>query len=245
MSPEPTTSPTGEQAAVQYINDSLQKARATLRKTTIIATVLVLIVASYLTFITYKLRTEFLNPKPAATMAASQLRSFVVQNGPEITKSLKEQIPPMIAKLPDLVLEQLPNIRLALEQRLEDHLREYLLQTSEELGSHLDGFLDEHKENVDAFVEAAQDPEGTKVLGEQLEEELNQYITAKGDDGRSIHEKMDEVLDALKKMESQLDRLAHAKDLTPQELKLRYAIAVIMQAGEREAEDINPPVQVQ
>ncbi len=243
MSPEPTTSPTGEQAAVQYISDSLQKARATLRKTLIIATVLVLVIASYLTFITYKLRTEFLNPKPAATMAVGQLRSFVVQNGPEITKSLKEQVPGMIARLPDLILEQLPNIRLTLEQRLEDHLREYLSQHADELGTHLDEFLEEHKDNVDAFIEAAQDPEGTAVLGEQLEEELTQFLTAKGDDGKSIHEKMDDVLDALKRMESQLDRLAHAKDLTPQELKLRYAIAVIMQAGEREAADLQPAAQ--
>lgn len=241
MSPEPTPSQTPEQTAVQYVNDQLQKARTSYRRTRIVGTVLVLVVLGYLSFIIYALRTNYLNPKPAAAMATGQLRSFVSQNGPELTKSLKEQVPPMIAKLPDLLLEQMPKIRETIEQRLEDHLRQYCTQTADELGKHLDEFLDEHKDAIGAFVEAAQDPEGTKVLGDQLEEELTQYVTAKGDDGQSMQDKLDDIHDSLKKMESKLNRLAHATDLTPEEKKLRFAIAVITKSAEREAEEITPP----
>ena len=52
----------------------------------------------------------------------------------------------------------------------------------------------------------------------------------------SIKDKIDKSLDALKKMEGQMDRLANATDLTSQEKKTRRAIAIIAKTVDKNIE---------
>ncbi|MBI3192129.1 MAG: hypothetical protein HYZ36_05630, partial [Pedosphaera parvula] len=58
-------------------------------------------------------------------------------------------------------------------------------------------------------------------------QELMGYLEEKPEGGESIKEKLDTSLDALKRIDKQMERLATAKDLTPQEKKTRRAIAIV------------------
>ena len=71
-------------------------------------------------------------------------------------------------------------------------------------------------------------PEALKLLATDIEQELMSYLEEKPEGGgESIKAKLDSSLDALKRIEKQMDRLANGKDLTPQEKKTRRAIALI------------------
>ncbi len=238
----PTSSPTGgaEQVAVSYIQNQLRETRARLRRTRIFSVVLVLAVLGYLSFITYTLKREYLEPKPAAAMINEQLSGLINANAPALTAELKLQIPALISSIPDRIIEQLPAVRSTLESQVEDLLRAYCLDTGEQLAAHLDDFLNENKDAIDAFVEAAEHPEGVAALGERFEDELTDYLKTKADDGQSIQDKMDHVLAELKQIELRLTRLASATDLTPEEKKLRHAIAVTMSAAARDVSEVAP-----
>jgi hypothetical protein len=235
MSPEPTPQPAPEQAATRYVDEQLQKARASIKRTRIVSIVLVVIVFTYLSVIVHLLKKEYLQPKAAAEMANMQLVSFVQQSGPQLTKELKSEIPKLIAEIPDLMLAQLPLLREAVEARVEDALTAYCEQTATEMGGALDQFLLENREDIRALIEAGQDPAAVEELGEHLEDEIRSYLKMTGPDGESIQQKLDIALAQLSKLDARLHRLAYGKDLTAQEKKLRHAIALITRAGQAEA----------
>ncbi len=183
-------------------------------------------------------KKEYLQPKAAAEIVNLQLVGFVENNGPALAKDFKAEIPRLVARIPDLIVEQLPQIREGLEARLEDHLTAYCSETTKQLGNMFDEFLVGNKEAVKALVEAGQDPEGAKVLGQHLEIELRTYLRSTGPDGESIQQKLDSSLQELKRVDARLHRLAHAKDLTPQEKKLRHAIALITRAAQAEGSEV-------
>jgi hypothetical protein len=226
--------------AVRYIAEQLRSTRSRLRRTRIISIVVALVVLGYLSFITYTLKKEYLAPKSAAAMVNLQLSGLISANAPALTAELKLQIPALIASIPDRIIEQLPALRSTLESQLEDLLRAYCLETGQQLAAHLDDFLTENKDAINAFVEAAEHPEGVAVLGERFEDELTAYLKTKGADGKSIQDKMDQVLAELKQIDGRLDRLVNAKDLSPEEKRLRYAIAVTMKSAAHEVGEITP-----
>jgi len=49
-------------------------------------------------------------------------------------------------------------------------------------------------------------------------------------EGRALREHIDEWAAALKEVEKRMDRLANANDLTPEEQKARYALALMSKA---------------
>lgn len=232
----PANPPEGEaeQVATRYIEEQLQSARSSLRRTRIICSVLIVVVVGYMTFVTTMLRNQFLRPKAAAEMVCGQVAVLVDENGGVITARLKEQIPAFIAALPDRILEQLPSYREDLENRLEVLFADYCRANVGTLEAQFDKFFEENKDAVREFLDSAQDPDAAKELGDQLEAELMVYLNEKGEDGESIQQKLDHALEMLRQVESRLARLVNATDLTPQEEKLRHAIAVIMHTTERE-----------
>ncbi len=241
MSSEPNPSEkSAEQVAVQYIEEQVKTLRTRFRRTQIITVVLVLGVLAYLSFITHTLKKEFLNPEPAAAMLNLQLSSVINENAPALTAELKLQIPALISSIPDRIIEQLPAVRVALEEQLENQLRQYALDTGDQLASHLDDFLTENREAIHALVEAAENTEGLAHLGDLLEEELSAYLQTKGEDGQSIKDRLDLVLADMGKIEERLQRLATAPDLTPEEKQLRRAIAITTAAAAREVNELTP-----
>ena len=101
-------------------------------------------------------------------------------------------IPALIQQIPDYVIESLPKFREQLEATAEAHFTDYCQTTAEALASHLDVFLEENKESINAFLEAAQDADAADELGAKLEDELRLYLQDPGEDGESIQDKLNE-----------------------------------------------------
>lgn len=223
-----------EQAAIEYLDAQLAKSRAALRITRIVSVVVALIVLGYFGFLTLYLHKQFLAPKAAAATANDFAVNLVLENGPELADKLRKEIPPWFRELPDRGIAQLPRVRELVEEELEKRFQEFCRDGAVEFGDHLDSFLEENKEALDSFLEAAQQPEGAKEIAEKLEEEIRLYLEEPGEDGESIQDKLDESLKGLRQIESRLGHLAANKDLTAHETQLRHAIAVIMHIVEKE-----------
>ena len=236
--PQPQTSavpPLETDVAAKYIADQLQKARASLHKSRLVGVILIIVVLGYMTFLVTSLQ-HYLDPHQAADMANAFITEQVDEKAKDISDQLKERIPAMIAQIPDIALGKIPEYREALEDKVEADFTEFAHSTSAQLGKHLDSFLAAHVVQIKALLDSAKDPEKLKALGPDLENEILEYLKEKPDEGESIKDKIDKSLDALKKMEGQMDRLANATDLTPQEKKARRAIAIIAKTVDKNIE---------
>ena len=221
--------------AAKYVADQLQKARASLQKSRMVGIILLVVVLAYMTFLVKQLQ-PYLDPHQAAEMANAFITEQVDEKAKDISDQLKEKIPAMIAQIPDYALGKIPEYREALEDKVEADFTEYAHATSAQLGKHLDSFLANHVVQIKALLDSAKDPEKLKALGPDLENEIMEYLKEKPDDGESIKDKIDKSLDALKKMEAQVERLANATDLTSQEKKTRRAIAIIARTVDKNIE---------
>lgn len=216
-----------EAVASQFVADELAKARSSLKKTRLVGIILLVFVASYMSFITISLM-NYLEPKSAAELANVKISEQVDERANDIAVQLKTKIPTFIAQLPDFVLGKLPEYREALESKMETDLTDYCLTASTQMGKQLDDFLVLHKDNIGHLLKVADDKEALKLLATDIEQELMSYLEEKPEGGgESIKAKLDSSLDALKRIEKQMDRLANGKDLTPQEKKTRRAIALV------------------
>ena len=227
--PQPQTGavpPLESDVAAKYVADQLQKARASFQKSRFVGIILILVVLSYMTFLVTSLQ-HYLDPHQAADLANSFITQQVEGKATDIADQLKEKIPAMIAQIPDYALEKIPEYREALEDKVEADFTSFAQATSAQFGKHLDVFLNSHVVQIKALLETAKDPEKLKALGPDLENEILEYLKEKPDDGESIKDKIDKSLEALKKVEAQMERLDNATDLTPQEKKTRRAIAII------------------
>ena len=234
--PQPAAVPPLEtDVAAKYVADQLQKARASLHKSRLVGVILILAVLAYMTFLVKSLQ-NYLDPHQAALMANSFITEQVDEKAKDISDQLKDKIPAMIAQIPDYALGKIPEYREALEDKVEADFTEFAHSTSAQFGKHLDGFLNSHVVEIKALLDSAKDPAKLKALGPDLENEILEYLKEKPDEGESIKDKIDKTLDALKKMEGQMDRLANATDLTPQERKTRRAIAIIAKTVDKNIE---------
>jgi hypothetical protein len=218
-----------ETVATNYIQDRVIKARSDLKRTQILSIAVMIFVCGYFGTVGYLMKTRILNPEPAAEVATGQILGMIGQYGPESTAWLKENVPPMVARLPDMVISQLPAGREQLEEFIAQQLQDQSVKASATLATHIDEYLVHNKDNLDAFIEAAQHPEGVAELGDALEKELRAWLDHRFDNGETVRDVLARTQVSLTKLETTLDRLARAKDLTEQEKKLRLAIAIIMQ----------------
>lgn len=228
----PSPASAAEAVATQFVAEELEKARSSLKKTRLVGIILLVFVASYMSFITISL-TGFLEPKNAAEVANGVIAEQVDLKATDIADQLKTKIPSLIAQLPDFVVGKLPEYREALENKVETDLTDYCLTASAHMGKQMDDFLVEHKENIGTLLKTADDKESLKLLAADIEQELLSYLEQKNESGESIKEKLDTSLDALKRIEKHVERLATAKDLTPQEKKTRRAIAIVSRKLEK------------
>ncbi len=216
-----------EAVATQFVADELEKARSSLKKTRLAGVILLVFVLGYMSFITINL-VKFLEPKNAAEVANGVIAEQVDQKASDIAAQLKIKIPSLIAQLPEFVLGKLPEYREALENKVETDLTDYCLSASAHMGKQLDDFLVEHKASIGNLLKTADDKEALKLLATDIEQEFMSYLEEKPEGGgESIKEKMATSLDALKRIEKQMDRLANGKELPPKEKKTRRAIAIV------------------
>ncbi|HVF10010.1 MAG TPA: hypothetical protein VNA16_04360 [Abditibacteriaceae bacterium] len=233
--PVPVT-PAGEAVAENYVADQLRSARAGLQQTRIIAILLMVFVVGYLSYVTIRFQ-QSLRPEAAAQIANGIIIQQVEDKGPELAEQTKQRVLALIAGLPDYAKEQLPQYRTALEHQIETDLERHCKATSELLGDHLDQFLEENQDKIKEILTTSQDKEAVQQLGDDLEQQLMEYLKEKPSGGESMQEQIDKSLRALHEVEGTVRRLANAKNLTPQERKTRRAIALIAKSAEAELKD--------
>ena len=223
----------GRSLAEQYLAEQLHKARSGLRRSRIVSVLLILAVLAYMSFLTIALKKYF-EPMIAAEMANSFIAEQAHLRASELGEQLKKDVPAFIRGPPDLILEQAPLYRAALEGKIEADFVEYCRSTSRQLSTHVDEFLVEHKDKLKPLLAASQDREAFKQFGADLETEIMDYLKEKPEGGESIKEKLDQSLQALEKVDEHLQRLATAKDLSYEEKQKRRAIAILVQTANRD-----------
>jgi hypothetical protein len=71
-----------EQVAIRYIEEQLEKARRSLRRTRTVCILIVLLILGYMSFVTVAIRNRLLRPEAAAEMAVYYFTRVAPQNGP-------------------------------------------------------------------------------------------------------------------------------------------------------------------
>lgn len=222
-------------AVTQFIDGQLAKAQASLRRSRVFCACSVVFVLGYMSFITYTLETRLLQPRAAAKLATAYVSTFVAEEGPKLSDRVVEKLPAYIAGLPDALLARLPELRADAEKQIESVLNVHARQIAAQFGGQLDDFLVNNRDQVIVFLNGAQDAQLVEKLGAKFEREALSYLDKKGDNGYSAMDKLEEAAQALRTLEAQLDRLAHARDLTPQEKTIRQIIAITLKSSKNSA----------
>lgn len=228
MSPENNPSPAGQQAATDYINQQLEAARSSLGRTKLIAVIVILLVVAYMTYVTKGILGH-LEPKQAAQTAKGVIVTQLSEQGEALAGTLRERIPALLHELPDTVLARIPALREGVELRVLAQLRNHAALTAANLEPEFEKFLVEHKDDIQAFLDATQNAEELSAdLSPDLDELLRNYLVAAKDGEESMLEKLEQSKALLDGIASQTERLARATDLNEREKQTRKAIAVLL-----------------
>jgi len=218
----------GGPLAIEYVNQQLESARASLGRTKLIAVILILLVLSYMVFVTRGILGH-LEPRQAADTAKNVIAAQLTEQGDALATAIKERIPVMMHDLPDAVLARIPVIRQNLEERIEAQLRNYATMTATELDPLFEQFLVEHKDDVQSFLDAAQNLDELKEdLNPDMDALLRDFLNKSRDGDESLLEKFEASKTLLSRIADQTDRLATASDLNEREKQTRKAIAVLL-----------------
>ncbi len=228
----------GPSVAEQFLATELAATRRALQRTRIAGIIIIVVVVSYMSFVTKALQQE-LEPQAAAKLATGFVQEQVIAKTDALASQVKERIPALVAGLPDYIQRELPVLRGKLEDRIEQDFREHSLATAQQLGKHLDDFLQAHGVQIRTLLNLAENkPESLQALAPDLEQEIIRYLSDKSEGDESLKEKIDHALAELQRVEQQVDRLAKGENLTPQEKKTRYAIAVIARSAEQQTKQL-------
>ena len=245
--PSPAAAPkeaplAGEAVLAAYLAQELPKARQLLKRTRIICIVLIVFVAAYIGIISTIL-VNFFQPKAAAEVASGMLAQHAVKDGPILAAKIEWEIPHFIHQVPDYLIGELPIYRKELQQSLEAEYEAYCNSLSKDLGDQLDRLIDDHQAEIKTLLENASDrdairknlPDFDKVIAESMKNDA---------EGQALREHIDEWAAALKEVENRMDRLANGSNLTPEEQRARYALALlskVIDANAKMPEDISAP----
>ncbi|MSU27503.1 MAG: hypothetical protein EXS27_06260 [Pedosphaera sp.] len=233
--PAPADSPS---VAEQFLANELATTRRALQRTRIAGIVIITVVVTYMTIVATALN-KHLEPKAAADFATTFVAEQVLEKTDALASQVKERIPALIAGLPDYVQRELPRHREALEERIAEDFKEHCAATAQELGKHLDSFLQAHVVQIRTLLMTAENkPEQLQALAPDLELELVRYLSDKSDGDESLKDKIDHALAELQKVEQQVDRIAKGVNLTPQDKKVRHAIAIIARSAEEHTKQL-------
>ncbi len=210
----------------EYIERELVETQKSIRTVQIAGSLVVATLAIWLGSIANGFASN-LQPETAAKIAQGVLAQRIEDAQPQISTYLREQIPTMIKQVPDYALEQMPVFRENLESDLEAKLHEFAHQTSGQLDTSLDAFLEGHREEMSSIILAGQDKETTDEVAADLREMFISYLSDTTEGGESLQDKFDKSLSALHEIEAKTSHLAKGKNLTEQEVKTRRAIAIL------------------
>jgi hypothetical protein len=246
--PSPAAAPkeanlTGEAVVAAYLAQELPKARQILKRTRIIGIILILFVGAYIGIIS-TIMVNFFQPKAAAEVASGMLAQHVVKDGPILAAKVEWEIPRIIHQVPDYLIGELPVYRKELQQSLETEYEAYCNSLGRDLGDQIDRLIDDHKAEIKTLLENAGDrdairktlPDFDKVIAESMKNDP---------EGQALREHIDAWAAALKEVEKRMDRLANGSNLTSEEQRARYALALlskVIDANAKMPEDVPAPV---
>jgi len=212
--------------AERFVSQELIQAKKSLQAVRIGGTLFLVFVGGYLYYLTSTFVAN-MRPHDAAEIAFGIVNQQVEDKGPDLVSQLKQKVPEYIAQTPDYALQQLPKYRTTLEDRVEANLDKYCKDTSQQLGMHLDTYLDKHKDEMKGLLTAANDPVALKQMGDGLKQELTAYLQEKPATGESLSSEIDKSLSSLQEVSRQIHHLAYDKGLKPEEQKTRRALAIL------------------
>ncbi len=230
--------------AEQFLLDELAAARASLKRTQVIGLIALVAIVCYMGYVTMGIR-EALVPAKAADLAKGFIAERVSDQADELARQVTQQVPAMIAGLPDYILKQLPAYRLEIEKDVETNLKAHGMKVSRELGEKLDAFLNANIVQVKAVLKAGKDRSEFAKLEPQIDAFLADYLKQRLGGEESLQEKLDKTLHALRDIKKMTDRLATASDLTPAEKKARHAIAIIGRTADAQVKALQQMVKAQ
>jgi hypothetical protein len=235
MKPEssPSSTPTtpaltGEATAAAYIAQELPKARKSLQRARIIGLVLIGLIGGYITVIGVTM-ARFLQPREAAQVASGMLVQHVASAGPELVVNVEREIPLLIRQVPDYVIRQLPVYRQQVEVVLETELQSHCEVLAKDIGKQMDELIATHQADLKTLLERPNDHAALRAVLPDLDQTISGFLTADAD-GRAVKSHITELAAGLKDIEKHMDRLANGADLTPEEKKARYSLAVLAKA---------------
>lgn len=215
-----------EQVASDYVAGELEQSRKQLKNTKIWGSVGVFALGAWMFGISHGFASN-LQPENAAKITEGLIVQKLEEAQPQLSSYLKAEIPKFIEQAPDYAISQLPVYRETVEDDLEGRLEDLASSTSEELDAALDSFLVEHQNEFKTIILAGQDKETTDVVAAAMKEMFEQYLHEPQEDGESISYKLDQALLALNDIEQRTSKLAHEKELSSQDRKLKRAIACL------------------
>jgi hypothetical protein len=216
---------TGEAVVAAYLAQELPKARLVLKRTRIICIVLISFIAIYIGTITTIL-VGFFQPQAAADVASGMLTQHAMRDGPILAAKLEWEIPKFIHQVPDYLIAELPVYRKELQQSLEAEYEAYCNSLSRDLGNQIDKLIDEHQAEIKTLLDNANDRDAIRKALPDFDRVIADCMN-NDPEGRALREHLDEWASALKEVEKRMDRLANGTNLTPEEQKARYALALL------------------
>jgi len=237
------STPTGEAVVAAYLAQELPKARLLLKRTRIICVILIVFIAAYIGTIT-TIMVGYFQPKAAAEVASGMLAQHAMKDGPILAAKVEWEIPHIIHQVPDYLIGELPVYRKELQQSLETGYEAYCNSLSKDLGDQMDKFIDDHQAEIKTLLENAGDRDAIRKILPDFDKVI--AGTMKNDpEGQALRERIDEWAGALKEVEKRMDRLANGSNLTPEEQKARYALALlskVIDANAKMPEAVSAPV---
>jgi hypothetical protein len=234
---------TGEAVVAAYLVQELPKARQLLKRTQIVCIVLILFVGAYIGTIS-TIMVNFFQPKAAAEVASGMLAQHVVKDGPILAAKVEWEIPHIIHQVPDYLIGELPVYRKELQQSLEAEYEAYCNSLSKNLGDQIDKLLDDHQADIKTLLENSGDRDAIRKTLPDFDRVIAEFM--KNDaEGQALREHIDAWAAALKEVEKRMDRLANGSNLTPEEQKARYALALlskVIDANAKMPEGVSAPV---
>ena len=171
-----------------------------------------------------------------ANLISQKIVGEMDSQGYMLTTTTKDYLRQNIDELPEWVKKQIPKYGARLRHESNNWIDFYCQSASDELGQTFDTFLEDNADNIREFSERTDDNETLDKLDEALTEEIVNFMKNTDiEDYGTLKEQSDKFLKRLKAANKLLRPLAtkKTKDLTPQQLRLRSAIALFVSQTKR------------
>ncbi|HSH95474.1 MAG TPA: hypothetical protein VK968_15130 [Roseimicrobium sp.] len=211
----------------QFVLDEYSAAQKAVRTSRLVAIGLIAFVGAYMGYVASEL-SKHLEPKNAAEHATGIIAGQVETHAGGLARRIETEAPAMVARVPNMILEQLPVWRKEVEDKLAEALRNSLRERQVELAKAIDTSLAEHNSAVKALVANAADKNALNEVAKELEKDVSVLLSAPGEGNNSLQKSFDNALLGLSTVEKQLTKLAENKNLTSQEKRTRRSIAIIV-----------------